>query len=183
MKNIFLSADHHLGHFNILRFTGRPYKTVKEMDKDFIRRWNEIIPARNSIIYYPGDLAFRSAKSINYYKEQLNGEIILIKGNHDKQKTLREFEWYQKLPIIIGEFTCLLNHRPCYPKEDPDPYHDNDPGIDPDKYDFIISGHTHKPPLWRWKSLNVGVDLNNYYPWHIDQVYEMLKQRKKELMP
>ena len=180
MRNIFLSGDHHFGHKNILRFCDRPFPDIWTHDKELIRRWNEIIP-KDSITYYVGDLCFRSAKDIGYYKERLNGKIILLRGNHDKQKTLREFKWYQTLPIIIGEFTCLLNHRPAYRKDDPDPYHDNDPGIDPDMYDFIISGHTHKPPIWRWKSLNVGVDLNNYYPWHIDQIYAMLKTRQKEL--
>ena len=181
MRDFFITADHHFGHANVLKFDNRPFPNIYDHDKELIKRWNEVV-SKNSIVYYVGDFAYRSAKHIGYYKERLNGsKIVLVKGNHDRQKTLREFEWYQSLPIVIGEFTCLLNHRPCYHPNDPDPYHDNDPGVDPMKYDFIISAHTHKFPIWRWKSLNVGVNLHNYYPLHIDQVYKMLKEKSKEL--
>ena len=180
MRDVFITADHHFGHTNILRFCNRPFPNIYEHDKELIKRWNSLI-SKDALIYYVGDLMFRNAKHPLYYKEKLNGEIKIIRGNHDKQKVLKEFEWYQNLPIIIGEFTCLLNHRPCYRPDAPDPFHDNDVNVNPMNYDFIISGHTHKFPLFRWKSLNVGVDLHDFYPLHMDQVYALLTQRKKEL--
>jgi hypothetical protein len=35
-------SDHHFGHSNIIRYSGRPHSSVGEMNLDLTRRWNEI---------------------------------------------------------------------------------------------------------------------------------------------
>ena len=39
MKVLF-TGDLHFGHENVLKFDGRPFDTVEEMDAELVRRWN-----------------------------------------------------------------------------------------------------------------------------------------------
>ena len=59
--DVYLSSDEHLGHKNILAYTGRPYKNVEEMDNDIIRRHNEVIPKENSVWICLGDVSLPPA--------------------------------------------------------------------------------------------------------------------------
>ncbi len=38
---IFITADHHFHHKNIIEYCGRPFKTVEEMDKIMTEKWNK----------------------------------------------------------------------------------------------------------------------------------------------
>ena len=40
MGKVFFTSDIHFGHENVIRFDGRPFATVEEMDAELIRRWN-----------------------------------------------------------------------------------------------------------------------------------------------
>jgi len=181
MKNIFITSDHHYSHFNIIHFCGRPFKTVHEMNKVMTERWNSVVQPGDTV-YHLGDLCFHNKIDPKELVSMLNGTITLIRGNHDKQKTLQAVDkWYQSFPIIIEEFSCIMNHRPIYPKGTPDPFNDHDKTIDPDAYDFFLTGHIHEKRRWTGRSLNVGIDQHNFYPLHIDKIYEMLLERKKEM--
>lgn len=37
---IYFTSDLHLGHNNILKFTGRPYDSMEEMNRELIRNIN-----------------------------------------------------------------------------------------------------------------------------------------------
>ncbi len=50
-KNIFLSADHHFSHANIIRYTDRPFADVEEMDLELVRRWNEVVSKDDTVFY------------------------------------------------------------------------------------------------------------------------------------
>ena len=39
MKNYYIS-DLHLGHANCIKFDGRPFADVKEMEQEIVLRWN-----------------------------------------------------------------------------------------------------------------------------------------------
>lgn len=39
----FFTSDHHLGHTNFIRYCGRSYASVVEMNVDTTRRWNEVL--------------------------------------------------------------------------------------------------------------------------------------------
>ena len=53
---IFITADLHLGHANIIRYCGRPYRDVNEMNEDLIRRWNSVV-SDNDRVFFLGDFA------------------------------------------------------------------------------------------------------------------------------
>lgn len=78
----WFTSDLHFGHRNILTYCNRPYKEVYYMDRDLIRIWNETIKPGDTV-YVLGDFSLNK----NYSKTitpLLNGNKILIVGNHDK---------------------------------------------------------------------------------------------------
>ena len=81
--NLYI-GDTHFGHANIIRFDGRPFKDVEEMDRELIRLWNETV-SPDDTVRIDGDLAMSKAHSFSWYFSQLPGHKILITGNHDKE--------------------------------------------------------------------------------------------------
>lgn len=52
----WLTSDTHFGHENIIRYCSRSYASLREMDYDMARRWNERVgPA--DLVYHLGDFA------------------------------------------------------------------------------------------------------------------------------
>ena len=47
-----------------------------------IRRWNEKVP-KDGVVYHLGDFGWRGFQYWRKIREQLNGNIHLIIGNHD----------------------------------------------------------------------------------------------------
>jgi calcineurin-like phosphoesterase family protein len=81
---VFLIADTHFGHKNIIRYCSRPFDDIVEMNKVLTDNWNKTVKPDDYIIIL-GDVApFSSASAISWYLSQLNGIKILINGNHDK---------------------------------------------------------------------------------------------------
>ena len=98
---LWITSDHHWGHFNIIRYTGRPFKTVHEMNKVMTERWNSLVKPGDTV-YHLGDLCFHNKIHPKDLIKKLNGKIILIKGNHDKKKTLDAvYKWHKNFNMKI----------------------------------------------------------------------------------
>ena len=83
MKVLF-TGDLHFGHENVLKFDGRPFDTVEEMDTELIRRWNNKVD-KGDLVYVLGDMIWKTRNDdAPGLIKSLNGQIILIKGNHDR---------------------------------------------------------------------------------------------------
>ena len=84
MGKILFTGDLHFGHENVLAFDNRPFATVDEMDAELIRRWNNKV-GKGDLVYVLGDLIWKSRNNdAPALIKSLNGQIILIKGNHDR---------------------------------------------------------------------------------------------------
>lgn len=83
MKVLF-TGDLHFGHENVIQFDGRPFETVEEMDAEIIRRWNNKVD-KGDLVYVLGDMIWKARNDdAPGIIKSLNGQIILIKGNHDR---------------------------------------------------------------------------------------------------
>lgn len=79
--NYYIS-DLHFSHFNIIRLDNRPFKSVEEMNKTLIDNWNGAV-GKEDTVYILGDFCWlKEDEWINILK-QLNGNKVLIRGNHD----------------------------------------------------------------------------------------------------
>lgn len=158
---IFITADLHLGHANIIRYCGRPYRDVNEMNEDLIRRWNSVV-SDNDRVFFLGDFALGDTERTIRWGQRLNGRKVMIYGNHDhhKPKVYYEagFEHVSKWPIVIQN-RFLLSHAPMFAG--------SDSGVDTGEL-INIHGHIHdkvdQGPTISAKSACVCVERWDYTP-------------------
>lgn len=108
-------ADWHYGHANILHFDNRPFKTIFEHDKELIRRWNAAVNPCDTV-YILGDMFWCKATDAIAVLKQLNGQKILIKGNHDRCHDINFKKCFVKIceyeEVQDGEDNIVLCHYP-----------------------------------------------------------------------
>ncbi len=88
MTRIWVCADHHIGHANILTFKdkngelirGKVFKDIKEHDQEILRRHNEVVKPEDHV-YFLGDVMLN--KRMMWIIRQFNGHKRLVMGNHD----------------------------------------------------------------------------------------------------
>ena len=88
------------------------------MHEDIVSVWNATVKPED-VVYNLGDLAFKTGqreKDLDALLKGLNGEHILIKGNHDETKKIAKFssikELHRDLEIEIGGVKFLMSHFP-----------------------------------------------------------------------
>jgi calcineurin-like phosphoesterase family protein len=166
----FFTADLHFGHLAMVERFGRPWATTKEHDEGIIANWNAVVP-KSGRVYVLGDISFRGpAETIELF-ERLNGQIYIIKGNHDKvldkafvQAALNnKIVWikdYYRLAVRDPETNLrqkiVLCHYPFLT------WHGFGKGV------WHAHGHSHGNLSANEKNdakrHDVGVDVNNYTP-------------------
>ena len=171
-SKIFFTSDTHWGHANILGFCNRPFANVEEMNHKLIENWNNKVPT-DGLVFHLGDFAWGGYPFWKNIRSQLNGEIILIKGNHDEKnmtptaaEELFKFVTPQ-MKIRVEGRSVYLNHNPflCY----------GGTYRDPKGLVYQAFGHVHSGPGAKGLDVDrlsilfptqydVGVDNNNYEP-------------------
>ncbi len=120
MSRILFTSDLHFGHENVLRFDERPFASVEEMDTELIRRWNDKV-GKGDLVYVLGDMIWKTrSNDAPSLIKSLNGQIILIKGNHDRflhnskaKAALAGVKDYDDICVTLenGEKRrCILSH-------------------------------------------------------------------------
>ena len=160
MQNIWLTADTHFNHANILRYDKRPFESIRDHDDNLIANWNSVVKS-NDIVYHLGDIHFGNPLNGARILNQLNGKIHLIIGNHDvkyyKKYPLESAQYYLRLKH--GKKELILCHYPMYS------WHGKSRGA------FMIHGHTHgnhHDDFEHPTKINVGTNLWGYFPVNID---------------
>lgn len=120
MPNTWFTGDFHLGHANIIRYCGRPFPTIEEIDQAILKRLNASVKA-NDILYFLGDFCIGNQARILECRRRIRGKkIFAAPGNHDKQarKQKEEFSGLDNLaevpingqPIVLcscsGQIQC-----------------------------------------------------------------------------
>jgi calcineurin-like phosphoesterase family protein len=82
-KKVWFTSDSHACHRNIIKYSNRPFKCVDEMNTQLVKNWNELVNP-GDLTFHLGDFCFGDLSQWENFRNQLNGDIILIKGNHDK---------------------------------------------------------------------------------------------------
>ena len=171
MSDIWFTSDTHFSHTNIIKYCNRPFYSAKEMDATLITNWNCLVKP-NDIVYHLGDVSFNPERVV----DKLNGKIILIYGNHDKRRFNDLYhEVRQTHEMEIGDFKCLLTHVPLID----DGFYKKSvlPSLSLLKdYDFIICGHVHEKWKVNGKNVNVGMDVWDMKPIHIDELAKFLTE-------
>lgn len=179
MANLYIS-DLHLGHKNVIRFDGRPFENVDEMDHQMIEMWNMRVSDDDNI-YILGDFWFRGSNGPVWYLKKLKGKKHLVLGNHDDklvkyQGALEYFESVDKMMIVDDNGrTVHLSHFPICE------WH----GYYRDSYHLY--GHIHNRlnstcliMRHRKNAYNAGCMINNYMPCTLDEIIANNKRFEAE---
>ena len=164
MQHIYTIADTHLGHENIIKYCKRPFKTIEEMDYTIINNWNNIID-KTDVVYHCGDFALATKEKIINYAKQLNGHIILIRGNHERS-SIKFYEEECGFEVIRTKYwTLAINNDSKLNKY----VFSHKPMENIFLEDMInIHGHIHNCPLDTKFNPNthkcVSVEITNYKP-------------------
>ena len=118
MPATFLVSDTHFGHTGVCRFTEadgvtkiRPWTDPDEMDEEMIRRWNEKVRP-NDKVYHLGDVVI-NRKSLKTMA-RLNGDKVLIRGNHDIFRDDEYREYFRELRAYHVLNGMILSHIPVH---------------------------------------------------------------------
>jgi len=160
--NTFFTADTHFGHANIIKYCNRPFKNINEMDETLIENWNSKI-SKHDNVYHLGDFAFREPETVLKYIDRLNGNIFLIKGNHDRinHQIKDKFVWVRDMSEIkVNGINITLCHfaMKVWNKSHHGAWH--------------LYGHSHGtlPDDINSLSIDVGVDANNFMPLNFEDI-------------
>jgi len=75
----FFTADLHLGHRNIIEYSGRPFRDVAEMDAALVDRWNETVGDDDEVVVL-GDFAMGKISETLPLAALLRGRKVLLAG-------------------------------------------------------------------------------------------------------
>ena len=134
MPSVFLVSDTHFGHNGVCKFTGpdgisklRPWDNTDAMDEEMIRRWNERVKPADKV-YHLGDVVI-NRKSLGIMR-RLNGDKVLIRGNHDIFRDDEYREHFRELRAYHVMNGMILSHIPLHPES-------------LGRFGVNIHGHTH----------------------------------------
>jgi calcineurin-like phosphoesterase family protein len=134
MPSVFLVSDTHFGHTGVCRFTRndgvtklRPWDDPDEMDEAMIKAWNERVKPTDKV-YHLGDVVInrKALKTL----ARLNGDKVLIRGNHDIFPDVEYREYFRELRAYHVMNGMILSHIPV---------HSDSIG----RFGVNIHGHTH----------------------------------------
>jgi calcineurin-like phosphoesterase family protein len=120
MPAVFLVSDTHFGHAGVCRFTRndgvtklRPWTDADEMDEAMVKAWNERVRP-NDKVYHLGDVVInrRALKTL----ARLNGDKVLIRGNHDIFPDVEYREYFRELRAYHVMNGMILSHIPIHPE-------------------------------------------------------------------
>ena len=120
MPSVFLVSDTHFGHAGVCRFTRndgvtklRPWNDADEMDEAMVKAWNERVKPTDKV-YHLGDVVI-NRKALGIMR-RLNGDKVLIRGNHDIFKDTDYREHFRELRAYHVMNGMILSHIPIHPE-------------------------------------------------------------------
>ena len=82
--NYYIS-DLHIGHDNAIKYDGRPFADINEMNNTIIANWNDRVQ-HDDTVYILGDFIWGKENEWQPIVEMLSGNKVLIRGNHDPRQ-------------------------------------------------------------------------------------------------
>lgn len=185
---IHITSDTHDSHKNILGFEScdkyrydlygdkSDPESVLRMNAGIVKIWNSTVKPTDTV-YHLGDVSLAYGKkaepALRRFLDQVNGHIILLRGNHDHKMTKKVFlEYghevrdYKRLDLPDGR-TIIMSHYPMYVW---DKHHHGA---------VMLHGHCHGSLTGqKGKILDVGWDCHGRV-LTIDEAYQMANEADK----
>lgn len=182
MSEVFFTSDLHLCHNKEFIYNPRGFSSIDEHDRTIMNNWNSVV-APEDTVYVLGDIIMGDDRVGGIKKlEQLNGTIVLCRGNHDTDSKMIDYvkkcrnvnqtimgsETYANI-VRLGKWSFYICHFPTM-------IGDFD-FLKSGHKKFCLHGHTHSKDKFQFISgccYNVALDAHNNYPVNIKQIKEDL---------
>jgi calcineurin-like phosphoesterase family protein len=180
----YFTSDPHFGHANIIKYSNRPYRNVRDMDDDLIKNSNLVVKPEDNL-HILGDFCMGDVHFAIDILSELNGHIYYIFGNHDK--VMRQLARESRLlylrdgtplrdkvrflgemaDIFVNNQRIILNHYSMRV------WNQSHRGA------WHLYGHSHGSLSDDPTSLSfdVGVDCHNYKPISFDEIGAIMKRK------
>ena len=99
---IYFTSDAHFGHSKNFIYGPRGFQSIQEHDETIIQRWNSVVTELDTV-YFLGDaiMGIDHEYGLNCLR-RLNGDIVMIRGNHDTTHRWEEYEKQWPHLILTG---------------------------------------------------------------------------------
>jgi calcineurin-like phosphoesterase family protein len=163
-NHTFITSDHHFKSYDL------PLSFMQVFSKDeedtLIDKWNSVVTL-DDIVIYVGDFCDGNVNDLMQYRKWLNGNIVLVKGNHD----ILPDDVYKAIfndvyeSIYLDNLNISISH---YPTTD-------------NTIKYHIHGHTHRNEVLKEISPNnifcSCVSKHNGYPILLNDILVSEKPR------
>lgn len=185
---IWFTSDTHFGHKAMVDgdigqgWRSDHFSSLEEMDEVMIENWNERVHP-GDMVYHLGDLSFHGPEETAIILSRLNGQIFLVKGNHDHKSIT-------KSSLVQQELVWIKDYKRINPKINPAglkqaialchfpmvTWHGSSNGS------WMLHGHCHgnlslPHPMDIAPRLDVGVDCWNFAPVSLQEVADVMSKR------
>lgn len=172
MSNTFFTSDTHFDHARIIELDNDPFQSMEERKEHILKCHNSVVKPGDNV-WHLGDLSF-SKEGLEWYLKNANGNIHLIRGNHDDKVAwryrhlfasahealyLHKSEIGSSHSIYLSHYAMLRWRNSCHGS-------------------LHLFGHSHgKLRSHMPRSMDVGVRCNNYTPVSISDVVKKLSNQ------
>ena len=175
MPSVFLVSDTHFGHAGVCRFLRddgvtklRPWDNTEEMDEAMVKAWNETVGPKDKV-YHLGDVVIN--RKALHILHRLNGDKVLIKGNHDIFKLEDYTQHFRDIRGYHVMNNMILSHIPVHAESK-------------GRFNANIHGHTHANRVMLNGSIDpwyysVCVEHTSYRPILFEQVLKNIEEQKE----
>lgn len=177
----FITSDHHFDHTRMLTFSGRDgdyfrgkvFSSTEEMNEVMIEKWNSVV-SEGDKVYHLGDFCMsRNPPRIAHIANALNGNKVLIRGNHDKAKlsaysdVFKDVRSCHLLQTGQNSPNCThlaLSHFPIHPSSIRKSW-------------VNVHGHTHERGSPEGRYVSVCVEVRDYFPVEFTELIQLCNKR------
>jgi calcineurin-like phosphoesterase family protein len=196
LPNIYFTSDTHYNHKNIVRGTTqwdltetnshlslRDFDTLEEHNETIVNNINSLVK-ENDELWHLGDVAFGGHENIKTFMNRLNCKNVhLVLGNHDQHispinSIYRElFKSVQQRAVFSLKLGTEKTGR--YGKQQFFLSHYSHRIWENSHHGSIhLYGHSHGSLPGIGRSMDVGVDTNKLYPYHLEEILFYMKDIK-----
>ena len=164
----FFTSDPHFFHRAMVGI--RKLESVEVMNSVLIENWNSVVP-KDGVVFLLGDFIFSGTTNAVSVLGQLNGRIHLVEGNHDAglSRTVKDmFTSVQDYLEVDVEVAPAVHQRIVLSHYSHRVWNMHHYGT------WHLFGHSHGSMEGIGKSMDVGVDTNNLYPYRYKTIHDML---------
>jgi len=176
MSATFLTADPHFGHEGVCRFLRkdgtklRPWNSAEEMDEAMVKLWNETV-SKNDKVYMLGDIVI-NRKALPTLS-RLNGDKILIRGNHDIFKLGDYSKYFRDIRATHIMKGLICTHIPIHPDSLA-------------RFGCNVHGHLHEKRVMRNDEIDnryicVSVEHTEFKPISLEDLRDRILKQGGEL--